>query len=124
MVELKDLDLWEQIKKQTKPLVKKQVVKHLIVKDIPIHYKKHYNYVLDLHGYTIQDAYELLQKFMEYHYKNKTKYVTVITGKGTPERESFIHYEIKNWLKSRLFIIYVKNFEWINGNGALKIFLK
>ena len=124
MVEIKDLSLWEDIKAHTKPLVKRQVVKQFIRKYIQVNLTGPISYTLDLHGYTVQEAYNKLQDFVYNHYENESRYITVITGKGTPEKESFIHYEIKSWLETEVFKKYLKNYEWTNGNGALKIFLK
>ena len=120
---MNDLDLWENIKKSVKPLVKHQVAKQLIYKNIPIRCGTIVPYNLDLHGYTIQEAYIKLKSFILYHSENKTKYIIVITGKGTPEKESLIHSEIEGWLDNPFFKKYVREFEWINGNGAMRIYL-
>ena len=120
---MNDLELWETIKKSVKPLVKHQVVKQLPKRYIIVKQKYGFPYTIDLHGYTVHDAYLKLLDFIIYHFHEKTKYITVITGKGTPEKESLIHSEIKTWLNSKVFKMYVKNFEWINGNGALRIYL-
>ena len=116
-------ELWEYIKRTTKPLIKNKI-NYIVPQHISIKHKELIPYTLDLHGYTIQEAYDILKEFVYKHYLNHTKYIIVITGKGTPDKESFIHYEIKNWLETDSFKVYVKDFEWINGNGALKIFFK
>lgn len=123
MKKINDIDLWENIKKSVKPLVKHQVAKQLIYKNIPIQCGIIIPYNLDLHGYTIQEAYIKLKSFILYHFENKTNYIIVITGKGTPEKESLIHSEIKGWLDNPFFKKYVRGFEWINGNGAMRIYL-
>ena len=120
---MNDLELWKNIKKYVKPLVK-----HQVVKQIPKSYinaKKDYGfpYIIDLHGYTVHNAYLTLIDFIIYHYHEKSKYVTVITGKGTPEKESLIHSEIEGWLNNPFFKNYVRDYEWINGNGAMRIYL-
>lgn len=119
-----DNELWEKIKKETKPLVKKQVVKQLEYNNIPIKFEPPLLYELDLHGYTIQEAYIVLLSFIEKHIKNKTKYITIITGKGSLNKESLIHSEIEDWFETRYFSPYIREYKWINGNGALKIFLR
>lgn len=121
--QMDDLELWENIKKSVKPLVKHQVAKHLIYKNIPIRCGIIIPYNLDLHGYTIQEAYIKLKSFVLYHYENNTKYIIVITGKGTPEKESLIHSEIEGWLNNPFFKNYIRDYEWINGNGAMRIYL-
>ena len=120
---MNDLELWENIKKSVKPLVKHQVVKQITKSYINVKKDYGFPYIIDLHGYTVHNAYLTLIDFIVYHYHKKSKYVTVITGKGTPEKESFIHSEIKTWLNSKVFKKYIKNFEWINGNGALRIYV-
>ena len=118
-----DLELWENIKKSVKPLVKHQVAKQLIYNYIPVKCGIIIPYNLDLHGYTIHEAYHKLQDFIIKHYDLKTKYVTIITGKETPEKESLIHSEIEGWLNNPFFKNYVKDYAWINGNGAMRIYL-
>lgn len=120
---MNDIKLWENIKKTVRPLAKRQVVEYLYFHNIKVQPGTIIPYTLDLHGYTIQEAYDKLQEFVIQHIENKTKYITVITGKGSPNKESLIHKEIKNWLDNIFFKNYVKSFEWINGNGALRIYL-
>ena len=119
---MKDLELWENIKKTVKPLAKKPVVQ-LLIKHKFIIKNDTRPYCLDLHGYTIQEAYNKLKDFIVYHKDNKTKYITIITGKGSIDKESLIHSEIENWISNSFFKNYIKTFEWINGNGALRIYL-
>lgn len=118
-----DLKLWNEVKNKTIPIIKN------LIHDQPTHhlkvsYKTFLPYILDLHGYTIQEAYNKLNAFIDKHIIYKTKYITVITGKGSYTKEGLIHKEIENWLSTKVFNTKIKNFEWINGNGALKIFLK
>ena len=40
------------------------------------------------------------------------------------DKESLIHSEIEDWFETRYFSPYIREYEWINGNGALKIFLR
>ena len=119
---MKDWEIWESLKKSVKPLAKKQVVQHLIKHKFIIKNDTR-PYCLDLHGYTIQEAYNKLKDFIVYHKDNKTKYITIITGKGSLDKESLIHSEIENWISNPFFKNYIKTFEWINGNGALRIYL-
>ena len=120
---MNDLELWENIKKSVKPLAKKQVAKHLYFHRIPVQYGIMLPYSLDLHGYTVQEAYIKLKSFVLHHIENKTNYIIVITGKGSLNKESLIHKEIENWLDNGFFKKYVKSFEWLNGNGAIRIYL-
>jgi len=120
---MNDLELWENIKKSIKPLVKHQVAKQLIENYIKIKHKNTISYTIDLHGYTVHNAYLELLDFIIYHYHEKSKYITVITGKGNPQKESLIHSEIEGWLSNPLFKNYIRDFIWINGNGAMRIYL-
>lgn len=97
-----------------KPVVKRQFKKEI----------EYISYELDLHGYSVQEAYEKVLGFIKKHYKNKSKYITIITGKGTDKREGLIHREILNWFDTAKFDQYIKAYKWINNNGALLVYLK
>ena len=118
-----DIILWNNIKDKVIPL-EKNIVKELPFCHISIEYPKPIIYILDLHGYTIQEAYDQLKIFINKHKERKSKYIIVITGKGKITKEGVIHKEIKDWLLTKEFKEKIKSSEWINGNGALKIFLK
>lgn len=119
-------DIWKSVIENVKPLhvdnkytYIKPVNKTKLKKEI-----EYIPYELDLHGYSVQEAYENILDFIKKHYENKSKYITIITGKGTDKKEGLIHKEIINWFDTDEFILYIKNYEWINNNGALKIWLK
>lgn len=119
-------DIWKSVIENVKPLhvdnkytYIKPVNKTKLKKEI-----EYISYELDLHGYSVQEAYENILDFIKKHYENKSKYITVVTGKGTDKKEGLIHKEIINWFDTDEFISYIKNYEWINNNGALKIWLK
>lgn len=118
-----DINLWNEVKNKVTP-IKKNIVKELPFYHISIEYPKPLVYILDLHGYTIQEAYDKLKIFINKHKEHKSKYIIVITGKGRITKEGAIHKEIKDWLLTKEFKEKIKSSEWINGNGALKIFLK
>lgn len=118
-----DIEIWNNIKSKTIPLNKNIVISTIRPSLKSIH-KTFLPYILDLHGYTVHEAYNSLINFIDKHLIYKTKYITVITGKGNINKEGLIHKEIENWLNTNTFNQKIKTFEWINGNGALKIFLK
>ena len=118
-----DSDLWEQIKSTITPLKNKKVI-YQTQHNYILTSKKLLAYTIDLHGYTIQEAYNNLVKFISKHFEYNTRYIIVITGKGMPDKEGLIHKEICNWFSTRKFDDYIKSYEWINGNGALKVYLK
>lgn len=121
-----EVNVWKSVIKDVKHLhvdnkfiYTKSINKTKLKKEI-----EYIPYELDLHGYSVQEAYENILDFIKKHYENKSKYVTVVTGKGTDKKEGLIHKEIINWFNTDKFILYIKNYEWINNNGALKIWLK
>ena len=82
--------LWQELCKSIKPLVKTKA--HTSINKIHFIRKKNIiNYTLDLHGYTVQEAYDKLFQFLSKHSYDKTKYIIVITGKGSPDKEGLIH---------------------------------
>jgi len=118
-----DIAFWNEFKSKIIP-IKKNIVNKSSLYHISIKYPKPHVYILDLHGYTIQEAYDKLKIFINKHKEYKSKYVIVITGKGSIKKEGAIHKEIRDWLLTEEFKEKIKSSEWINGNGALKIFLK
>ena len=122
-----DLSLWETIKKTIKPLSKNKAVepmpfpKRLRVHAAPARTLMH---TLDLHGLTVEEAYQMLCRFITVHMRENSKTIVVITGKGTKEKEGLIHKEIKNWLETPSFSEKINQVRWLNGGGALEIILK
>ncbi len=117
-----DIDIWNKLTSTVTPLKKTKVkaeIKRQYFKKViyPV------NYILDLHGYTVQDAYDVVILFISKHYKINTAYITIITGKGI-NNTGLIKNEIVDWLNTKILKQYIKSYEWINGNGALKIYLK
>ena len=121
-----EVNVWKSVIKDVKHLrVDNKFVYTKPVNKIKL--KKEIEYIpyeLDLHGYSVQKAYENILDFIKKHYENKSKHITIVTGKGTDKKEGLIHKEIINWFDTDEFISYIKNYEWINNNGALKIWLK
>ena len=122
-----DLKLWEIVKKTLKPLRGRQAVEPMsFPKRLRVHPAPERTLlsVLDLHGLTVDDAYQTLRRFLTLHIQNKSKYITVITGKGSREKEGLIHHEILNWLEQPAFRGKINEVKWLNGGGALEIRLK
>ena len=120
---MNDTDIWNQLISNVIPLKQTKIKSE----QPKLYFKKvrqKIKYVLDLHGYIIQEAYNKTIDFLIKHYNLHTKYIIVITGKGNINKEGLIHSEIENWLNNKQFCNYIKSYEWINGNGALKIYLK
>ena len=79
---------------------------------------------LDLHGLTVEEAYQILRRFLMVHLKEGSKKITIITGKGSPQKEGLIHHEIQNWLDTPFFKSKINEIRWLNGGGALELRLK
>jgi len=82
---------------------------------------------LDLHGFTLDHAYEVLVSFIQRAYERKQKHILVITGKGK-ENKGSIRSNISSWLNSpalRAKVIAAR-FAHIKhgGAGALYVVLK
>lgn len=71
---------------------------------------------LDLHGYTVNDAYYKTNDFIYENYIRNNKSIIVITGKSGQ-----IHKEFKMWVSTNK---YVKNIEILGKGGAYKILIK
>ncbi len=55
--------------------------------------------ILDLHGFTVQEAYALFVRFLNYHVQNGTKRIVVITGKGKDDK-GVLKLEFPKWLEN------------------------
>ena len=79
---------------------------------------------LDLHGLSVEDAYQTLRRFFMVHQREGSRLITIVTGKGSPAKEGLIHREIQNWLDTPFFKSKINEVRWLNGGGALEIRLK
>lgn len=75
--------------------------------------KKHIRSVLDLHNYTVQEAYEAFNNFVRKHYDILSKNILIITGKS-----GVIKTEFPTWASDNK---YIRSFEAKNGGGAYTI---
>jgi len=110
-----DIKAWKEVVDKLKQSRRKRFAKNEI-KQLP--------YILDLHGYGVQEAYDSSLNFIMQHIQVRSKYITIITGKGTDKKEGLIHKEIINWFDTNKFKKFIKRYKWINNNGALEIYLK
>lgn len=72
--------------------------------------------ILDLHGKTLNQAYELCNEFIYDHYTSNTKNITIITGKS-----GLINKEFIMWLETNR---YVKSYRKLPNEGSYKLTLK
>ncbi len=119
---------WEDISRNIKPLtIKKRVYSSSIgAKNIKAVNKNRLSYVrnsIDLHGLTEDEAYRVVKDFLEYHYTNGAKKVSIITGKGNVLRNV-----VPKWLASPKMAHIVSAFTHpdikYGGEGVLQVNLK
>ena len=81
--------------------------------------------VLDLHGFTLEEAYALFVRFLNYHFENNTRKVIVITGKGK-EGKGLLKNEFPKWLENSLIKEKIQTAErpLLNDGGAFELILK
>ena len=79
--------------------------------------------MLDLHGLTVQQAFDTTVRFLSKHHRAGTKQVLIVTGRGTMG-QGLIKKEFDGWLKNPKIQKYVRTSSWQNRGGAIKITLK
>jgi DNA-nicking Smr family endonuclease len=126
-----DLHLWDELKKTIRPLQFRKFLKRN-EKAAPVPLKKNYvarpqpevhSYVLDLHGLTLADAYDTFKSFVNVHRTLDTKYIHVITGKGS-KGQGAIKKEIGFWLETPAFEGIFAKKEWTRDGGSLTLTYK
>ena len=75
--------------------------------------------IIDLHGYTLQSAYNKTYDFVYGSYIYNIKQILIITGKSGE-----ICTECKRWLETDKFLNYIRRSQLLNDGGAIKVFLK
>ena len=118
-----DEDLWEEVKKTVKPVkrsVKPDLPKRLgVVRGTP----KSPKTILDLHGLTVQEAFESTNAFIKRARLAGLKEITIITGRGTTGK-ALIKNEFSGWLENPALSPHIRTHTWQNRGGAVKIALK
>ena len=122
-MQVADEHLWEEVKKTVKPVkrkVKRDTPKRLrVVRNTP----KSPQTILDLHGQTVQQAFESTNKFIQKAHRTGLKEITIITGRGTTGR-ALIKNEFEDWLENPKLSPHIRTHTWQNRGGAIKITLK
>ncbi|MGN1062816.1 MAG: Smr/MutS family protein [Alphaproteobacteria bacterium] len=124
---MNDLSLWEELKKTIVPLkegitecVRTPLSPRLRVRRAA---PEQISYVLNLHGMTLEQAYEAVKKFVARHQRIGSCGITIITGKGL-NKIGAIKKEIPLWFETPFFNDKIADFSWKNDGGALDIRLK
>ncbi len=83
---------------------------------------------IDLHGKTIEDAYEYTRRFILHARKEGFRCVLIIHGKGEREhlkRKATLKSYVAHWLKQMPEVLaYHSAPEWKGGTGAVMVILK
>jgi DNA-nicking Smr family endonuclease len=83
---------------------------------------------LDLHGYSLDQAFHVFINFITNAYKNSIREVLVITGKGSPENPSSIKLELKRWIEYTEICNFILDYKTApagkGGEGAVLIKLR
>ena len=104
MLNDEDKALWDAYAKTVTPLKGISKLKVLSQK-LSFHFsfkrkeKKIVPSVLDLHGFTLDEAYQLFVRFLNYHMQEKTKKIVVITGKGK-DGKGLLKNEFPKWVEN------------------------
>ena len=126
-------DEWEMLVKKTITCKTHHSVKHYeYVKDAPVYninriQDQHYNlsHSIDLHGYNVEKAFNLLFEFLSAHCMVETRRVLIITGRQ--RSDTVIPQEVRRWLLHTSMSCYVKYYQYAKpkegGEGALSVFL-
>ena len=118
-----DENLWEDIKATVKPVkrrIKRDSPKRLRV--IRVKSKSPQTF-LDLHGLTVQEAFESTNIFIKRARRAGLKEITIITGRGTTGK-ALIKNEFEGWLENPNISSHIRAHAWQNRGGAVKIGLK
>ena len=123
---MNDCSLWEELKKTITPLKESKMGRFL--REAPARLRVHKTsgdllYVLDLHGFTVEEAYQIFIRFLNVHVARQSKSIRVITGKGKTGN-GLIHKEMPFWLENPKIAEKIREVRWLNGGGSLEIILK
>ncbi len=124
---MNDLSFWEELKKTITPL-KRAKVSGFFVHTLPTRLSVRRSsaellYTLDLHGFTVEEAYQIFTRFLNTHVARHSKSVKVITGKGITGA-GLIHREMPIWLENPKIADKIRSVHWQNGGGCVEIILK
>ena len=83
--------------------------------------------IIDLHGKTEVQAFEIIKNFIKNSYLNEHRNIIIITGKGT-NNQGILKLSTPLWLKSKELSKFIVGFETMpnnkGGDGALFVKLK
>lgn len=122
-MQIQDEQAWEEVKSTVKPV--KRRVKHDLPKRLRVVRKVIAlpKTILDLHGQTVQEAFDATNAFIKRARRAGLKEITIITGRGTTGK-ALIKNEFEGWLDNPKLNPHIRTHQWQNRGGAVKISLK
>ena len=125
MLTKEDIDLWNEYTKTVKPLHYSGVSKiknwfnprrwfSRRLNEIPV--------VLDLHQMTLEEAFHIFDRFLQLHFMQGTKKITVITGRGK-DNQGKLKKEFPLWLENEKIKTRIKDFHKTN-EGSFELELR
>lgn len=80
---------------------------------------------LDLHRKTIEEARELVNRFLQHHYKNGARVVLIVHGKGSMTAAPILKNQVNHWLRhAKPVLAFCSARPRHGGNGAVYVLLK
>ncbi len=81
---------------------------------------------IDLHGKTVEEAYDLVMRFLEHAVREEFRCVLIIHGKGSKgPRRALLKSHVAHWLRQIPDVMaYHSAPEWKGGTGSVLIILK
>ena len=130
MLTEEDKALWEIYSKTITPLVKASKLK-VFRQNFSFRFspKKTENafvpYILDLHGFSLQEGFCLFERFLNYHVRKKTKKIVIITGKGK-DGTGLLKQEFPKWIENPTVKKKIRSMSLpvSYGGGAFELILK
>ena len=111
---IKDLNIWEEFIKGVTPLSKNIHVNHIPKPKITIRHRIRRPDYLDLHGYTLNEAFSELEKFFEEKYYEGIRNIKIITGASGQIRQDFPY-----WMENPKLKRYYSSYSQINSGSFL-----
>lgn len=76
---------------------------------------------IDLHGYTLEDAYDIIYEYLQVCKENQLKEIVIVTGIGPAEPANSICREFPMWMKTPKFSKYIRSFVAERNGGSWRV---
>ncbi len=126
------MDPWLEYVKAVKKIkqysISKKITHYKKSSHVEIYSENYVNKKLDLHGFTQDQAFTMLKKFLKEAFDNNIKQVLVVTGKGGLDNPGVIKLVVPRWLQYTELNKYVLSYsaakQSFGGEGAILISIK